>query len=78
VRGNQIIHEESAKVASSLGFPVGIAASTCVLASLSDALAITWEEGRSWMENIDAAAIAAVARTMGTASWVDDCIVVSM
>jgi hypothetical protein len=74
VRGNQIVHEESGKVASSLGFPAGIAASTC----LSDALAIAWKEGRGWIENIAAAAIAAVARTIGTASLVDDCIVVSM
>ena len=71
VRGNQITHDESRRAASLLGFAAGRAVDTCALNSLSGAPAIVWE-ARGWIENIAAAAIAAVTRTIGTAS-LDGC-----
>jgi hypothetical protein len=45
LRGDQVIHEESCNVASSLESPVDMAANTCVPDTLSGALAVDCEEG---------------------------------
>jgi hypothetical protein len=77
VSGAQLDHAESA-AASPLTFADDRAAKTGVTDVLSSsAPVIVSDEGRKW-EEIGTAAPAAAAMRMGTASFIDACIVASM